>query len=95
MRDARGVKVSRSVVLGNRHGLHVRPAGLVVKEARRFASEIALVHGEVRSSAKALLEVMLLAVPPGGTVLVEAEGDDAEAAAAAVASVLASLPGDS
>lgn len=87
-------RATRCVRLLDREGLHVRPASLVVKEAKRFSSDVVLVHGATRASAKALLEVMMLAVPPGGDVTVEATGDDAEAAAEAVAAVLSSIAKD-
>lgn len=87
-------KASRDVVLAGRAGLHARPAARVVEIARRYASAITLVHGEVVASAKDLLDVLYLAAPSGATLFIRAEGFDATQAVDALAVYLASLAED-
>ena len=62
------------------NGIHARPAGLLVKEAQRFASAVKLIRGEKSADLKRLLGVMGLNVKAGDAVTVSAEGADEEAA---------------
>ncbi len=68
--------------------LHARPAGALVRAAAGFASTVEIVYGEKTANARGVLGVMGLGALAGETVLVRATGDDAEAAAKAVAEVL-------
>ena len=64
-------------------GIHARPAGLLVKTAAKFASEITLTNNKNKKSAdaKKLFSVMGLGVKSGDTVTVSAEGEDENEAA--------------
>ncbi len=61
-------------------GIHARPAGLLVKEAKEFESEITIRVGDRAASAKKLMAVMGLNVKCGNIVVVEIEGSDEDAA---------------
>ena len=65
-------------------GIHARPAGLLVKEAKQFTSNITLACGEKKATAKGLMGVMGMAVKQGNEVTVTAEGEDEAAAIAAL-----------
>lgn len=65
-------------------GIHARPAGLLVKAAGAFPCNIDVIKGEKSVSAKKLFGVMGLAVKQGETVQVIAEGEDEQAASAAM-----------
>ena len=83
--------VAREAVIANRLGIHARPATLLVKAAANFEADIFLSKGNIRCiNGKSIMGVMMLAAEQGATVLVEAEGPDEEAAAAAIAGLLAS-----
>ena len=71
-------------------GLHARPAGLLVKEAQRFQSEITLtVEGrDVSASAKGLFGLLGLEIVQGDVIVLCAEGSDEQAALAAVGAVI-------
>ena len=56
-------------------GIHARPAGLLVKTVKGFASSVTL---------EKLMALMGMGVKQGETVTIKVEGDDEEAAAAAV-----------
>ncbi len=58
-------------------GIHARPAGLLVKTAAKFASEITLTNNknEKSADAKKLFSVMGLGVKSGDAVTVCAEGE--------------------
>lgn len=61
-------------------GIHARPAGLLVKEAGKFSSEIVIYKDEKKADLKRLFAVMGLAVKKGDTVRVTLEGSDEDAA---------------
>ena len=77
-------RIELSLRVRGREGLHARPAARLVETARRFRSEVTLSHGNVRASAKDLMDILYLAAPSGSELRLEAEGDDAEAAVAAI-----------
>ena len=63
-------------------GIHARPAGILAKKAKEFASEIILSCGEKQATATALMAVMALCIKCGDTVTVTVSGEDEERAAA-------------
>lgn len=65
-------------------GIHARPAGMLVKEAKKYASTVSIVKGEKKADAKKLMVLMGLGVKCGEEVTVELDGADEEAAAAAL-----------
>ena len=62
-------------------GLHARHAGLIVREARQFASDVTLRFGEKEADAKRVMALMALGVHQGDTVAVSIEGEDEDLAA--------------
>lgn len=81
--------VRRTVRIVNKQGLHARPSTMIVKTAAKFKARLTLtVRGE-SANARSIMEVMMLASPHGTEVLLEADGEDAEASVAAVADVFA------
>lgn len=64
-------------------GIHARPAGLLVKEAAKFASDIKIEKAGKVADAKRIFGVMGLAAKQGEEVVIRVEGaDEVEAAAA-------------
>lgn len=62
-------------------GIHARPAGLLVKLAGTFQSDITIECGGKKASAKKLFAVMGMGIKCGSAVTVTAEGaDESEAA---------------
>lgn len=61
-------------------GIHARPAGLLVKEAKKYASKITICKDGKSADAGKLMAVMALGVKCGQTVDVEIEGEDEAAA---------------
>ena len=70
----------RSVQIVNKLGIHARPAAEIVKLAARFRSSITIIRDDMEVNGKSIMGVMMLAAECGATVLLRAEGDDAEAA---------------
>ena len=71
-------------------GIHARPAGLLVKEAGKFASKIMIASPKKEVDAKRIMGVMGLGVKCGDTVKLTIEGADEETAAAAMQAFLES-----
>ena len=65
-------------------GIHARPAGLLVKNARNYKSEILLEKDGKSVNATKLMAIMGLSVKCGDTVTVRITGADEEEAAAAL-----------
>ncbi|GIF04034.1 hypothetical protein Asi03nite_15720 [Actinoplanes siamensis] len=68
--------------------LHARPAGAVVRAAAGFRATVEVRHGQRAATAASALRLMSLGAGAGATVVVRATGDDATAAAEAVARAL-------
>ncbi len=61
-------------------GLHARPAGLLVKEAMAFQSNITIRGNGKSADAKRLLSLMALGIKQGMEIECVIEGEDEEAA---------------
>jgi phosphocarrier protein len=75
--------VQVDVVVVNEHGLHARPAMMLVELASQFASEIRIIKGEPEPAVvdgKSIMQVMTLAATRGTELRLEAEGEDADQA---------------
>ena len=72
-------------------GIHARPAGLLVKEAKKFESTVTLKANGKEINGKSLLKLLSLGAKKGTEVTVITEGPDADAACKKLADVLANL----
>lgn len=71
---------SFNYVIKDEVGIHARPAGLLVKEAKQYASVITIVKGDKSAVATKLMAVMSLGVKCGEEITVTVEGDDEDTA---------------
>lgn len=78
----------------NKLGLHARASAKLTQTASRFPSEIWLSRNGRRVNAKSIMGVMMLAAGKGSTVIVETEGEDAQAALEAVLALIADRFGE-
>lgn len=67
--------------LTNPMGLHMRPAGVMVKRLGDVPCEVTLRCGERSANAKRIFSVMALAAKCGETVTVEVAGENEQAVA--------------
>lgn len=74
----------RDLKLSNRLGLHARAASKLVQTASGFDAHIWLEFEGRRVNAKSIMGVLLLAAPVGSELVLEADGDDEQAAAEAI-----------
>ena len=63
-------------------GIHARPAGMLVKEAKNYTSTLTIEKNGKAVNALKLMALMGLGVRKGDTVTVAAEGDDEDVAIA-------------
>lgn len=71
-------------------GIHARPAGILVKTAQKYLSDITVVYGDKKADMRRLFALMSLCVKPGDKIIVEINGDDEIAAAEDLKNVLIS-----
>jgi len=76
-------------VIQDEVGMHARPAGLLVKEAKKYASKITIVYGDKSAEATKLMALMAMGIKNGEEITVQVEGDDEETAAKALQEFLA------
>ena len=82
------------VEIVNKLGLHARAAAKLTQVAGGFAAEVFLTRNGRRVNAKSIMGVMMLAAGQRSTVLIEAEGPDAEQALAALIKLIAEKFGE-
>ena len=75
-------------VVTDPQGIHARPAGLLVQEAKKFESNISVFKGARKGNLKKIFTVMALGVKEGETIKVQVEGADEEQAASTVEAFL-------
>ncbi len=68
--------VSQRVVIKNPTGLHLRPAGILCKEAMKYRSLITFSFRESTANAKSVLSVLGACVKCGDEIELVCEGDD-------------------
>jgi len=78
----------------NKLGLHARASAKLTQIAGSYQSEIWLSRSGRRVNAKSIMGVMMLAAGKGSSVCIEADGDDAEAALAAIGALIANKFGE-
>lgn len=71
---------SFSYTINDPLGIHARPAGQIVNEAKKYSSVITIKSESKQANASRLMAVMALGIKTGQSVVVEAEGDDEDAA---------------
>ncbi len=85
---------SRELAIINKLGLHARAAARFVTTASEHPCEIHVTRGERRVNGKSIMGVMMLAAGQGSQIVVEAEGEGAEAALAALEQLVGSRFGE-
>ena len=87
--------IERQATIVNQEGLHARPAARIVRLASAFAAEITLSKDGMDVNGKSIMGVMMLAAECGSSILIRADGPDAEQAVEALAQLVASGFGES
>lgn len=77
-----------SYVITDAGGIHARPAGQLVQEAGKFTSTLTMHKDDKSGDMKRIFAVMGLGAKQGETIVVRAEGEDEDAAIAAMEAFL-------
>jgi phosphocarrier protein len=89
-RSIREATAQKSVRVPNRLGLHARPAAEFVKLSSQFGSSVSVEKDGLKVNGKSIMGVMMLAAEFGSLLRIEAVGEDAEDAVAALSALVAS-----
>lgn len=78
---------SFTYVIQDKEGIHARPAGVVVAEAKKYASQVTIENKGKSADLKRIFGVMSLCAKCGEEVVINVDGADEEACAAALEKV--------
>ena len=82
-------RLERTVEVVNLLGFHARPAAEFVRLAGSFSCDVWLDKDGLEVNAKSIMGVLMLAAEKGSKLLIRADGNDAEEALEALASLVA------
>ena len=80
--------VRRELEIKNKLGLHARAAAKFVRCSGQFSCRVSISRGDMCVDGKSIMGVLLLAAPQGSALEIVADGDDEEAAIAALAELV-------
>ena len=80
--------VSQKITIKNTTGLHLRPAGILCKEAMRFQSLITFNYRGNTANAKSVLSVLGACIKTGDEIELVCEGADEELALASIVKII-------
>ena len=75
-------------VITDELGIHARPAGLLIREVKKYQSLVIFSHSEKVSRGEKIFDIMKLGIKQGDTLGVNVEGIDEVDAAAAIKKTL-------
>ena len=67
-------------IIKDKEGIHARPAGIIVSEAKKYSSSISITNKGKKADLKRIFGVMGLCVKSNEEVLIEIDGFDEELA---------------
>ena len=82
--------LKKKVTIKNKQGLHARPAALFVQVANKYDSRITVRREEEEVNGKSIMGILMIGAERGSTIIIEAEGDDADIAIAELEKIVAS-----
>jgi len=80
--------VEHTAVVKSKSGLHARPAALLMKEAKKYVSDITVAKTGKSCSAKSIVSILSLGITCGETITITCSGPDEEDALSAILGVL-------
>lgn len=86
--------ISKTVVIKNEQGLHMRPAGVLAKEAAKYKSNISLVFNGKKINAKSVMNIIAGCMKCGSQIEVECDGADEQEACESIAALIESGLGE-
>lgn len=83
-----GSKLSASVTICNRKGLHARASAKFVKCAETFDADIVVSRDDQSVGGTSIMGLMMLAAGPGSVINIEATGPEAQGALSALVALV-------
>jgi phosphocarrier protein HPr len=80
--------LERQATIVNQRGLHARAAAKFVRTAERFSARVEVTRDDLTVQGTSILGLMLLAAGAGTVLTLRSEGEDAEAALAALCDLI-------
>lgn len=71
-------RITKTLTLANRYGMHVRPAGLFAKTASRYDADVEVEKDGTVVSGKSIMALMTLEAGHGAVLKVTASGPQAK-----------------
>lgn len=87
-------KVSKTLTVVNKLGIHARPAAVFARTANKFKADVFVEKDGETINAKSIMGLMMLAAGPGSKLLIIATGPDAADAVQAIEDLIASKFGE-
>jgi phosphocarrier protein len=87
-------KVSKTITVINKLGIHARPAAVFARTANKFKSDIFVEKDGETINAKSIMGLMMLAAGPGSRLLILCQGPDAAQALQAIEELILSKFGE-
>ena len=81
-------RITETVTIINKLGLHARPAAMLVQTASTFQATIELEANGIKVNGKSIMGVMMLAAAHGSDITIIADGSDAEEAIAGIRALI-------
>ena len=81
---------TKELIITHEFGLHLRPAGLLVKTANKYSSSITIEKDGVVADGKSIIGITTLHAEKNSTILIKASGGDADQAIEALERLITS-----
>jgi len=80
--------MEKTLKIENEEGLHARPAGVFVKKASEFRSQVFVKANETKVNAKSIMSLMTLGLEKNAEMTIITEGDDEKEALEALSALV-------
>jgi len=84
----KGVMIKFEYIITDELGIHARPAGLLIREVKKYKSLVTFSHGKQEAAGNKVFGILKLGIKQDDTLEVTVEGTDEEEAAAAIKKTL-------
>lgn len=85
--------IKKKIIVKNKQGLHARPAALFVQVANKFDARITVRRDKEEVNGKSIMGILMLGAEKGSTIIIEADGSDADPAIAELEKIVAAEEG--
>ena len=73
--NGEGTMIEKEAIITSDKGVHARPAGLLVEEARRHSCDILLISDETEADCNSIMSILGLGLLPDTKLIIRADGE--------------------